>query len=467
MSPPSDFLPQMNTTQNLLRVSFIPWPPYLTVAYRGDKLAVGGPMGHVLDTLTNSLNMTTGLKQPFHAMAKWEFDSQTAPGQEPSASVQRREVDMTIVPMVQSHSRMTVGQYGPPIMYVQFGILSGTGVSTSNVFGYMLTFDWKVWALLLSAMPVLALLISLSETIVHKTSWKEVPHRVHEWGWELFRNLLYESSPRIPTQTSARVVLMAWLLAVLVIANSFAGHLKSSMAVKNEPAQLDTVHDVIAQRNLRPIVWKGSHYEAFLSTARSPVLSSLWRMVTSTNGSQLGRDMFSDEHMRLVVERRAVLMVDHMSLQWRTAAYCRRTLVPGFHFAREHVDENPLSFLMSPAMSRDLHQRIYARIMWMCESGLVRKWMADSLGDWQRCVRQTGGHAAEDLTVSDTLASFVLWALVMAVALAVFLVEVLRPRSASSQRTLQTQRLTGRTKATRVRLKRPCMPRLKQSLPVC
>ncbi|KAL3209590.1 hypothetical protein MRX96_038030 [Rhipicephalus microplus] len=62
--------------------------------------------------------------------------------------------------------------------------------------------------------------------------------------------------------------------------------------------------------------------------------------------------------------------------------------------------------------------------MWMCESGLVSKWMADSLGDWQRCVRQTGGHAAGDLTVSDTLASFVLWALVMAVALAVFLVEV-------------------------------------------
>ncbi|KAL1433055.1 hypothetical protein MTO96_002029 [Rhipicephalus appendiculatus] len=315
-------------------------------------------------------------------------------------------------------------------MYVQFGILSGTGASTSNVFGYILTFDWKVWALLLSAMPVLALLISLSETIVRKTSWRKVPRRVHEWGWELFRNLLYESSPRIPTQTSARVALTAWLLTVLVIANSFAGHLKSSMAIKNEPVQLDTIHDVVARCNLRPIVWKGSHYEAFLSTARSPVLSSLWRMVTRTNGSQLGRDMFSDEHMRQVVDRRAVLMVDHISLQWRTAAYCRRTLVPSFHFAREHVDENPLSFLI---------------IMWMCESGLVSKWMDDSLGDWQRCVRQTGGHAADDLTVSDTLASFVLWALVMTVAVAVFLVESLHPHT-SSQRAL-TQQLTGHAKS--------------------
>ncbi|KAK8765234.1 hypothetical protein V5799_032158 [Amblyomma americanum] len=71
--------------------------------------------------------------------------------------------------------------------------------------------------------------------------------------------------------------------------------------------------------------------------------------------------MFLDEHMHQVVERRAVLMVDHISLQWRTAAYCRRTLVPSFHFAREHVDENPLSFLMSRTMRRDLHRRIYAR----------------------------------------------------------------------------------------------------------
>ncbi|KAL3209589.1 hypothetical protein MRX96_038029 [Rhipicephalus microplus] len=75
-------------------------------------------------------------------------------------------------------------------------------------------------------------------------------------------------------------------------------------------------------------------------------------MVTRTNGSQLGRDMFSDEHMRQVVERRAVLMVDHISLQWRTAAYCRRTLKSSFHFSREHIDENPLSFLMSPTMSK-------------------------------------------------------------------------------------------------------------------
>ncbi|XP_037506315.1 uncharacterized protein LOC119382608 [Rhipicephalus sanguineus] len=234
------------------------------------------------------------------------------------------------------------------------------------------------------------------------------------------------------------------------------------MAIKNEPAQLDTIHDVVAQRDLRPIVWKGSHYEDFLSTARSPVLRSLWQMVTRTNGSQLGRDMFSDEHMRQVVQRRAVLLVDHISLQWRTAAYCRRTLKSSFHFAREHIDENPVSFLMSPTMRRDLHQRIYARIMWMCESGLMSKWMADSLGDWQRCVRQTGGHVAEDLTVSDTLASFVLWALAMTVALAAFLVEVLHPH-ASSQLTL-THQLTGHAKATRVQLKRSRIPRPKVRL---
>ncbi|XP_077520491.1 putative glutamate receptor isoform X2 [Amblyomma americanum] len=357
-------------------------------------------------------------------------------------NVQRREVDMTIVPMIQSHSRMTVGEYGPPIMYVQFGILSGSGVSTSNVFGYILTFDWKVWALLLSAIPVLALL-------------------VHEWGWELFRNLLYESSPRCPSQTSARTVLTAWLLAVLVIANSFAGHLKSSMAIKNEPMQVDSVRDVVARRGLRPIVWKGSHYEAFLSTSRSPVLRTLWRMVARTNGSQRGRDMFLDEHMHQVVERRAVLMVDHISLQWRTAAYCRRTLVPSFHFAREHVDENPLSFLMSRTMRRDLHRRIYARIMWMYESGLVSKWMADSLGDWQRCVHQVGGHAAENLTVNDTLASFVLWALVMSAAVAVFIVEMLhRPRATHPQSDTPPRDIIARVQVGQSRV-----PRARRRLP--
>ncbi|XP_070391000.1 probable glutamate receptor [Dermacentor albipictus] len=168
------------------------WPPYSTVIYRGDKLAVGGPLGQILDALTTSLNMTFEAILPSDGQMGIRLPNGSWTGV--VGNVQRKEVDMTIVPMIQSHSRMTVGEYGPPIMYVQFGILSGSGVSTSNVFGYILTFDWKVWALLLSAMPVLALLISLSETIVHKTSWRKIPQRVHEWGWELFRNLLYESA---------------------------------------------------------------------------------------------------------------------------------------------------------------------------------------------------------------------------------------------------------------------------------
>lgn len=70
---------------------------------------------------------------------------------------------MTIVPMIQSYSRMTVGEYGPPIMYVQFGILSGSGVGTSNVFGYILTFDWKVGV-------VIKTVLAFSNRLVNKIS---------------------------------------------------------------------------------------------------------------------------------------------------------------------------------------------------------------------------------------------------------------------------------------------------------
>ncbi|CAN7938447.1 unnamed protein product [Ixodes hexagonus] len=100
---------------------------------------------------------------------------------------------MTMAPMIQSYSRMQVGEYGPPIMYVQFGILSGSGVGTSNVFGYILTFDWKVWALILSAIPILALLMALSNWVRSKTTLEQLAKEVHDNGWELFRNLLYES----------------------------------------------------------------------------------------------------------------------------------------------------------------------------------------------------------------------------------------------------------------------------------
>ncbi|XP_042149548.1 glutamate receptor ionotropic, delta-1-like [Ixodes scapularis] len=393
------------------------WPPYLSVGSRNGKLAIAGPMGMVVDAITESLNMTS--RRSLHRLPNGSWTGAVG-------NVQRREVDMTMAPMIQSYSRMQVGQYGVPIMYVQFGILSGSGVGTSNVFGYILTFDWKVWALILSAIPILALLMALSNWVRSKMTPKQLAHEMHDNGWELFRNLLYESSPKDRSQMSSRIVLTAWFMAVLVIANSFAGHLKSSMAIKNEPAQVDSVRDVAyAKGRLRPIVWKGSHCEAFLSTSRSPELSRVWQMVSQRNGSQIGKDMFRDEHMIQVLHRQAVLMVDHNSLQWRMAAFCSRNHVQGFHFAREHIDENPLSFLISRAMPRALHRKIYVRITWLYGSGLVNKWMTDSLGDWQRCVRQGGGHSANDLTLKDTQASFVLWAMVLGLALVAFVAEML------------------------------------------
>ncbi|XP_077519941.1 uncharacterized protein LOC144129726 [Amblyomma americanum] len=411
--------------------------------------------------------------------------------------VQRKEVDMTIMPLIQSYSRYAVGEYSPTIIYVPFGILSASDVSTSNVFGYILTFDWKeslnsyavscntaadmtakkyvtveddVIRLEKTSADVEAAKDAKEVTVDEDISYETLPDcivvearqdmagneqgelpvlpDVHQWGWELFGNLLYESSPRSPSQTTGRIGMTVWLLGVLVIANSFAGHLKSSMAVKNEPPQIDSVGDVVARHDLRPIIWKGSHYEAFISGSQSHLLRKLWRMVVRTNGSQLGRIMYRDENMREVVEGRAVFMVDHNSMQYHMAAFCRREVVPSFHFAREIIDEHRLSFLMSRFMPRDLHRRIYTRITWMYEGGLVSKWMGDELAGWQRCVRQTGGHSAEDLTINDTLATFVLWAIVMAIAAVALLVETLHPHSDSSSLN------TGGPGGTRARLGR-------------
>lgn len=38
--------------------SLFQWPPYLAVGTRAGRLAVVGPMGQVLDAITESLNMT-------------------------------------------------------------------------------------------------------------------------------------------------------------------------------------------------------------------------------------------------------------------------------------------------------------------------------------------------------------------------------------------------------------------------
>lgn len=448
---------KMNRSWPLLRLTFTAWLPYLTAITKSDgKRSIGGPVGKVLDAISTSMNFEYEASIPpdGHIGVRLSNGSWTGI----VGSVQRQEADMSFVPIIESYERSMVGNFGPPLFFVPFGILSATGESESNVFGYILTFDWKVWALTMCAIPILAFLLALSAATAGTIQWRKMGDRTHYYGWELFRNLLYESSPVNHTSISSSILLTSWFMGCLVIANSFAGHLKSSMAIKNPPQRIDSARDVVARPHLRPIIWKGSYYESFLSTSKIPLHQQLWSMVQKNKGTVFGRDMYSDDNLEQVLLGKAVIMVEQLSLQYRIAGYCSRYNVQGFYFAREPIDENRLSFLFSKKFPPRLFRAMRTRISWLYEGGLIDKWISGSLGNWQRCVRTEEGPRAVDLTLQDMKASFVLWALVIGMASLSFVAEVIVAQHAVKNRTVPrntTSKRRGKCSRLVLRAQRP------------
>lgn len=63
------------------------------------------------------------------------------------------------------------------------------------------------------------------------------------------------------------------------------------------------------------------------------------------------------------------------------------------------------------------------RLVWLREMGIMDRWIAQMLGNWDHC-RRDGNRVT--LTFEDTYAIFVMWALLVTTSLAVFGFEKLR-----------------------------------------
>ncbi|XP_054926352.1 uncharacterized protein [Dermacentor andersoni] len=244
------------------------------------------------------------------------------------------------------------------------------------------------------------------------------------YGWELFGLLFAESSPRHYVHATQKLLIAAWLVTVVVLANSFGSLLKSKQAVFNFKPEVDSVDDLAARPYLTPIIPKGSYYEAFSEHSRSQAVKQVWERSRSRRAMYPVAEMFSDAALEQVAARRAVILCDHGSILLQMTGFCERQNVRTFVVASQPIEQSPFGYLFSRSLDERFFRKLFDKFRRIQETGLMAKWLADGKGNWQRCI-QSGDITVDSISVEDTVPFFLLWGIMCAMAFCALLCELI------------------------------------------
>ncbi|KAH7952648.1 hypothetical protein HPB51_028195 [Rhipicephalus microplus] len=207
--------------------------------------------------------------------------------------------------------------------------------------------------------------------------------------------------------------------------------------------------EVVYRPAIRPMVWRHTVYETYIRTSERPSLRDLTRQVHRHDGFVPIADMYSPTAMEQLYSGRAVIVSDHYVTMHMLAKQCR--LSGGkLYVAPEVLFSRFFTVAHSKRLPPGLERRIHAKITSIMESGLNLKWEGDGMQEWFHCqaMQQAGSSQAGELSFKvlrydDMAAIFSLWAIMAALSLTVFLLELCL-RKTSAQRHRRLPRMNAR-----------------------
>ncbi|EEC03558.1 hypothetical protein IscW_ISCW003050 [Ixodes scapularis] len=270
-------------------------------------------------------------------------------------------------------------------------ILGGRlSVQSSNIFGYIMTFDWQVWTAFLMALLLLSGLTTVVDIIRPTPAGKTKLSLLSLWNeqfWKYFENMLTEASAESPGDTPSRILSAVWWMAVIVLMNAFTGHMRACMMIKSQTDTIDSLAELVTRTQVKPYVWGGTAYVFMLRDTGTPEYQSIWRSVERHQSMLPTEKLYSRDVLNEVMEGKAVIVSDRSSLVYKTRGSGRRRLHP--------------------------------------------EWWDQGVGTWRECGGSSGNQEdGDDVTTShtslqfqDLRAVFVLWLCSACIATAVFVLE--------------------------------------------
>ncbi|XP_066982154.1 probable glutamate receptor [Macrobrachium rosenbergii] len=205
-------------------------------------------MDYLLRILAEKLNFRYELLQPPDRV--WGVAGPNGSWTGMLGMLQREEVEMAVGPFAVSRARETVCDFAAPVYAENMAVLMVRPRLQNDLSGFLKPFTPVVWMMVFISMVLVASTFAFS--ILHEgVIFGHYHHRVISRSvlWVL-KTLTQEATEKLPKGDACRIIIVTWLMASFVFMSSYSGILTAMLTVPRVNIPIDSVEDLVAQKDL-------------------------------------------------------------------------------------------------------------------------------------------------------------------------------------------------------------------------
>ncbi|XP_064099407.1 glutamate receptor-like [Macrobrachium nipponense] len=354
-----------------------------------------GPVVELFNILISRMNFTYTVTRPPDGAWGYRYPNGTWNGM--VGMLKRKEVDLAFVPFSVLYTRAQVLDYTATLMIDYGRILARKGKTEINPWGFLMPLTPGVWLCLLSS---LGLVMAVSFTI---SSFMQK----YEWPSEFsLRNyvrifLIQDLEDKSVKDVARSILAAAWMIALVVVMESYAGNLRSLLIVRYVPQPYHRVRAVLDDPRITVLWMSGGSYQQILYSIETGDFKELAN-AEQRKISYLEFTNFEDKVITKVSRGDHVMMWEGLALEIILTRHYSETGTCLFYLSKERFF--PLMSAMGTQKFSPLIPALNKRIMRVTESGLYYQWIKGEMKNFTFCA-----NAPTTILVQSSLSLNNLW----------------------------------------------------------
>ncbi|XP_022250141.1 ionotropic receptor 93a-like [Limulus polyphemus] len=318
------------------------------------------------------------------------------------------EADLGLGPFAVNYDRNTAVDVTTPIFIDYNTILVNYKQKRPNFYSYLQAFGWEVWvAMFVSLLTISGVACVADYLILDKVPSKRGVLVFFKYIWRFYGNLFYQSSSYTFHFHHRRVLQAFWWITVIVLMQSFSGHLMATLMM-DSGNQIDDLSE-LDKSNIQPAVEIGSSLHSMFMYDKDPLHKRIYqKMVEQESQSFLPLSkLVSDKVLDLVKQEQFAVVCDTLAIKSAIAARYSRGGECGFYIAKQKFHRYILVMTLRKGLPKSLSSKVNRWIASLVESHLLSATVNNYIGNYTKCL----GRKAEEtnaLSLDDLQGVFIL-----------------------------------------------------------
>ncbi|XP_076319367.1 glutamate receptor ionotropic, delta-2-like isoform X2 [Tachypleus tridentatus] len=341
--------------------------------------------------------------------------------------INRNEADVGLGPFALSYDRFLAVKATRP-MYINYNtILVNYQNQKTDFYRYVYALQWEVWFGLVASLIIVSFVSLVSAYFMNDRDRSKLSFlNFLDHFTRMYGNIFSQASSVDINYNHQRVLRAFWWMAIIVLMQSFSGHLLATLVLDSN-SQINDLRS-LDRSGVLPGVEKGSVAHSKFKSGEDLHSTNLYsKMLQQQNKSLLPvKQLISDASLDLVKAGKFAVILDTLAVKYALSNRYNKGRECGFHVAAQTFHRNILVMVLRKGLAKSTYHQINSRISFLVESNILSKSINNKVKEYTKCL---GTHVNKSyLTVEDLRGIFILLCSGLLLSFIIFLGERIHER---------------------------------------